>query len=103
MLVVLLASRHPVFDAWNFPVALLISSSLILGVLVFCAYLLNESANELAKRQKALFKPASDARTSSEAIWESKELIGSFIPFWKQPVIQALTLAAAGLGLQWIQ
>ena len=31
MLVVLLASRHPVFDAWNFPASLLISSSLILG------------------------------------------------------------------------
>jgi hypothetical protein len=103
MLVVLLASRHPVFDAWNFPSSLLISSSVILGVLVFCAYLLNESANNLAEHQKKLFKPATDGTGSSEAIWESKELIGSFIPFWKQPVIQALTLAAAGLGLQWIQ
>jgi hypothetical protein len=103
MLVVLLASRHPVFDAWNFPPSLLISSSLILGVLVFCAYLLNESANKLAEDQKRLFKPAMDSKSSSEEIWGSKELIGSFIPFWKQPVIQALTLAAAGLGLQWIQ
>lgn len=103
MLVVLLASRHPVFDAWNFPVSLLISSSLILTVLVFCAFLLNESANKLAEDQKELFMPVSGATSSSKAIWESKELIGSFIPFWKQPVIQALTLAAAGVGLQWIQ
>ena len=103
MLVVLLASRHPVFDAWNFPVALLISNSLILGVLVFCAFLLNESANKLAEDQKELFMFVGEAKSSAKAIWESKALIGSFIPFWKQPVIQALTLAAAGIGLQWIQ
>jgi hypothetical protein len=104
MLVVLLASRHPVFDAWNFPASLLFSNVLILGVLVFCAYLLNEAANQFAEDQKMLFKPASDVEGSEEsAIWEKKELSGSFIPFWKQPVIQALTLAVAGVGLQWIQ
>ena len=104
MLVALLASRHPVFDAWNFPDSLLFSNALILGILVFCAYLLNQAANQFARDQKGLFKPASDVQGSEEsATWEKKELSGSFIPFWKQPVIQALTLAAAGVGLQWIQ
>jgi hypothetical protein len=104
MLVVLLASRHPVFDAWNFPASLLFSNALILGILVFCAYLLNQAANRFADDQKGLFKPTSDVEGSEEsATWEKKELSGSFIPFWKQPVIQALTLAVAGVGLQWIQ
>jgi hypothetical protein len=104
MLVELLASRHPVFDAWNFPTSLLISSALILGVLVFCANLLNESANRFAEHQRGLLTIASEDGSSQEsATWEKKELSGSFVPFWKQSVIQALTLAAAGVGLQWIQ
>jgi hypothetical protein len=105
MLVVLLASRHPVFDAWNFPQSLLVSNALILGILVFCAYLLNQAANQFAAHQQSFLRGMSKHPGSSHepAAWDKEELRGSFVPFWKQPVIQALSLAMAGVGLQWIQ
>ena len=66
--------------------------------LVLCAYLLNDAASKLTQDQKALSKPQNPSEPSAGKIWESNDLIGSFVPFWKQLVIQAHSLAAAGGG-----
>ncbi|HEY5746229.1 MAG TPA: hypothetical protein VIU12_09155 [Chryseolinea sp.] len=98
MLVALLASRHPMFDAWNFPQTLVISFTIILLILVCCAFLLNDAANHLAERQNQLVNADKEKYAAEIEAWQNGR--GSFLTFWKQPVIQALFLAATGLGLQ---
>lgn len=109
VLLVLLVSRHPLFDNWDWPVPLIAVFSFLLLIAVWSAALLRFSAKRARRRvvarirkrisqAKQRFEAGQAARL--EALVNDIENIrtGVFSPFQKNPVIAAILIPSGGMG-----
>lgn len=116
VLVILAFGRHSVFDAWDFPPALMIVILIALLYVVGCAWTLRSAAERVRKtaiRDLSLARLRAQGRQGKDACIGqldsllkavSDEREGAFRPFSQQPVVQALlTLASSVSGLALIQ
>lgn len=116
VLVILAFGRHSVFDAWDFPPALMIVMLIALLYVVGCAWTLRSAAERVRKTairnlslarlraQGGQGKDACIGQLDSLLKAVSDEREGAFRPFSQQPVVQALlTLASSVSGLALIQ
>ncbi len=112
VLMLIALARHPLFDAWSLPPALLLVMALAIAYAVGCAWTLRRAAEgvrEAAVRdlKSAIWRAQGcpDGRECLEALRTMLEEIlatrdGAFRPFSQQPVVQALlTLVSSVSGL----
>ena len=112
VLILIALSRHPLFDAWSLPPALILVMGLAIPYAVGCAWTLRRAAEgvrESAMRdlKLALWQVQGDP-AGKECLEPLRTMLaevlatrgGAFRPFSQQPVVQALlTLAASVSGL----
>ncbi len=109
VLLLMIFSRSQVFDAWRWPLALLIVICFVLALCLYAAlalrFVARRSRNQLADVwQKLCDAVAMRRRSSSERVTKYVDLIksertGAFGPFGLDPVLQALLIPSGGLGL----
>ena len=106
MICLLLASRHTVFDAWNIPPALWGTCGFILMVLLAAGFSLGRAAQRLKKSQQSLVGEIKRemAGDSAGTVWQHwQDASGPFGSWQNQPVFRAVFVAAAALGLGFIE
>lgn len=102
LMVLLLASRHSVFDGWNIPATFLFTHALLLAIVLWASIDLSSAAWRLKKSETQKLKrlgkvPATQARLQVEEVWDAQS--GPFAQLRNQPLMQALLLVLAGIGL----
>lgn len=102
LMVLLLASRHSVFDGWNIPATFLFTHALLLAIVLWASIDLSSAAWRLKKSEaqklKRLGKIAvAQERLKVEEVWDAQS--GPFAQLRNQPLMQALLLVLAGIGL----
>jgi hypothetical protein len=107
MMVLLVVSRHTIFDGWNIPLVLFVLLGAMLFVLLFSAFRLSSAARRLKlaeiKYHKIRSEPDKRRREIAEmaSVWE--DAAGPFGKYQQQPIIQALVFAAAGFGISFVE
>jgi len=116
VLILIALARHPLFDAWSLPPALILIMALAIAYVVGCAWALRRAAERVREQAVQQLSAAllraqgrSDAkecieplRTMLAAVVANRD--GAFRPFSQQPVVQALlTLASSISGLALLQ
>jgi hypothetical protein len=107
MMVLLLVSRHTIFDGWNIPFVLILFLSFMLFILLISAFQLSSAARRLKLAELSYHRisaePDVKKRKTAEmaAIWQ--DTAGPFGKYQQQPIIQALLFAAAGFGITFIE
>jgi hypothetical protein len=102
LMVMLLASRHTVFDGWNIPYSLLVVQGGLLFIVILTSFFLSRAAWRLRRAEKRKLQTigkssAEKAAMQKEDIWETAT--GPFAHLQSQPLMQALLLVLAGIGL----
>jgi hypothetical protein len=112
VLILIALARHPLFDAWSLPPALILVMALAIAYAVGCAWTLRRAAEgvrEAAVRdlKSAIWRAQGGAegreclealRTMLAEVLATRD--GAFRPFSQQPVVQALlTLVSSVSGL----
>ena len=107
MMVLLVVSRHTIFDGWNIPLVLIVFLSFMLFILLVSAYQLSSAARSLKLSElnyhKISAEPDIRKRKAAEisSVWQAAA--GPFGKYQQQPIIQALLFAAAGFGISFIE
>lgn len=111
VLLLLLASRHAIFDGWNVPLVLLVTAGISLAILLACGISLSLTARRLRVTQTKINKglksseaaarqgkaPGEVEAQQTEDCWN--EVRGPFGSPLQQPLLQTLILIAAAFGL----
>ena len=109
LLLLLIVARFPVFDRWPWPVSLLITFALLLGVTLISALALRSCAEQLRTKSyaevralwaKATREGAREQAQLHETAMKSiaEESRGAFSPLTHNPVLTALLLPLGGAG-----
>lgn len=116
VLILIVLARHPIFDTWSLPPALILILAAVIAYAVGCALALRRAAEgvrelAIAQLSTALLRAQGRAnakecieplRTMLAAVVATR--VGAFRPFSQQPVVQALlTLASSISGLALMQ
>lgn len=107
MMVLMVVSRHTLFDGWNVPLTLFIFLSFMLFILLVSAFQLSSAARNLKRTElnyhKISAEPDMMKRKAAEttAVWQ--DAAGPFGSYQQQPIIQALFFAATGFGIGLIE
>lgn len=108
-MILMIASRAPFFDSWDFPVGLCIVVSVSLLYLILCAVALRRAAEfarsvAIKRYRTALIHAAGGDRSSKEdqirlLLDRIRNLrVGVFVPFSQQPWVRAVALLFGGGG-----
>lgn len=106
VMLLLLASRHSVFDAWNIPPALWVTCGIILLLLLGSGISLNRSANRLKRSQQDLVGEVErEVKGDATGVaWQHWQVASGPFGTWRnQPVVRAVIVAAAALGLSFME
>lgn len=107
MMVLLVVSRHNIFDGWNIPLVLILFLSFMLFILLISAFQLSSAARhlKLAELNYHRISAEPDIKKRKTAIMASlwQDAAGPFGKYQQQPIIQALLFAAAGFGISFIE
>jgi len=100
VLILMLFARHPIFDNWNQPALLWIMSFLALISLLGAAFTLVGAAGEM----KRVVRRAERVRKQQVENEEEEALdIGIFQSWRQSPALQAILLAAFGIGTTYVE
>lgn len=103
MLVLLLASRHRVFDGWNTPVVLIMNCGVLVLLLLVASLRVMQAAQAVRRTAQIngqiLLEKDQGKRKQKEidAVWV--EARGPFGSLRQQPLVQALLIVLASLGI----
>lgn len=116
VLILMVLARHPIFDAWSLPPALILIMAVAIAYAVGCALALRRAAERVREQAvqqlSAALLRAQGRADAKECIEPLKTMLaavvaardGAFRPFSQQPVVQALlTLASSISGLALLQ
>ena len=107
MMVLLVVSRHTIFDGWNIPLVMILFLSFVLFILLISAFQLSSAARhlKLAELNYHRISAEPDMRKRKAATMASlwQDATGPFGKYQQQPIIQALLFAAAGFGISFIE
>jgi hypothetical protein len=111
VMIVMLVSRIRYFDNWDLPLGLLIVILLGMAYAAYCAVILRRSAEQARRKaMKRLWKQETHAKGQGDEAKHVAEQItlilgsirstrqGAFLPFFQQPLVQALALFFGGGG-----
>ena len=106
VMVLFVASTHALFDAWSIPSPMWFTVSLLLTAMLFSAFALHRQAAALKKsEQRRIIRDkrgaAETPRERASDMWDDQ--IGIFGSWTQQPVVRALLIVGAGIGITFVE
>jgi hypothetical protein len=107
VVLVMIVSRFSLFDAWDFPISLLIVIGSNIGLAIFSAFHFRQSAEKARGRVLQELSSMMNACSGSTRKAQVQKVIrdvetfkkGSFCPFAEQPILKAFAIPSGGYFL----